>query len=95
MSIVPASFSNVVVSTMIDNPHLIHHTLLPLHLIIQEHSIICGNNKPEVSTETRNSLRTLLRSQQTFSPGVKEDVHLSAFVWSCPADAIRRDHSDV
>lgn len=39
LSIVPVSLSDVVVCTVVDDAHLRHHTLLPLFLVIQIHSI--------------------------------------------------------
>lgn len=39
LSIVPVSFSDIVVGAVVDDPNLIQHTLLSLFLIVQEHGI--------------------------------------------------------
>lgn len=39
LSIVPLSLSDIVIGTVVNDAHLIHHTLLPLWLVIQEHII--------------------------------------------------------
>lgn len=40
LSVVPVSLCDVIVGAVIDDAHLIHHTLLPFFLIIQEHCVI-------------------------------------------------------
>lgn len=39
LPIVPVSLTNVIECTVVDDPVLIHHALLPLFLIIQKYSI--------------------------------------------------------
>lgn len=39
LSIVPVPLRDVIVGTVVDDPHLAHHTLLPLCFIVQEHGV--------------------------------------------------------
>lgn len=39
LSIVPLSFSDVVIGTVVNDAHLIHYAFLPLQLVIQEHVV--------------------------------------------------------
>lgn len=42
LSVVPLSFSDVVIGTVVNDAHLIHHAFLPLWLVIQEHIVGWG-----------------------------------------------------
>lgn len=42
LSVVPMSFSDVVVGAVVNDACLIHHTFLPLFLVIQEHGVGWG-----------------------------------------------------
>lgn len=39
LSIVPLSFSDIIIGTMVNNAHLVDHAFLPLWLIIKEHVV--------------------------------------------------------
>lgn len=39
LSVVPLSFSDVVVGSVVNDAHLVHHAFLPLRLVVQEHVV--------------------------------------------------------